>query len=100
MQESNNPIIHTLTYIAVERKIDWYEQKHLQTVNHIHLYTESISTVKNTFLLEHVHDISYRPFSGGTGLFYLHTNQGVFTYEVDSDPKGFIRAYKVLRGHY
>ena len=51
----------------------------------------------NIFKLEHVHDMSYKPFSSGAGFFYLHTTQGVFTYEVDTDPTNFIRTYKNLR---
>ena len=100
MIEPTNQVVHTITYIAVERTISWYEQLHHQTIHIITLYTDTIATAKNTFKLDHVHDISYRPFSGGTGLFYLHTNQGVFTYEVNTDPKEFIRAYKKLRGDY
>ena len=98
MNESNNQCISTLSYIAVERVIGWYDQTTNQTVHHIHLFTDEISTVKNRFKLEHVHDMSYRPFSNGDGLFYLHTNQGVFTYTIDADPTDFIRAYKKLRG--
>lgn len=100
MNESNNPIIQTITYISVERIMDWYEQKQKKTIHRISLHADAISTTNRTFKLEQIHDISYRPFSGNTGLFYLHTNQGVFTYEVDTDPNLFIRAYKKLRGDY
>ena len=93
MKQTTNaspPFSHT----AVERIIGWYDQTTNQTVHHIH---ESdilnFQSVKNRFKLEHVHDMSYRPFSNGDGLFYLHTNQGVFTYTIDADPTDFIRAY-------
>lgn len=97
MIESNNQAIATLTYILVERMMGWYDQKTNRTLHTIHLYPDTISTAKSNFKLEHVHDLSYKPFSGGTGLFYLHTNQGVFTFEVDSDPTEFISAYRKLR---
>ncbi|KAA0964987.1 hypothetical protein FQ087_01305 [Sporosarcina sp. ANT_H38] len=96
----NDPIkqtVSTLTYISVERIMGWFDQKTLRTVHTIHLYADSISTSNNTFRLEHVYDMSYKPFSSGTGFFYLHTTQGVFTFEVDSDPTNFIRIYKDIR---
>ncbi|NYF25322.1 hypothetical protein [Sporosarcina sp. JAI121] len=98
MNESNKQTVATLAYISVERIMGWYDQKTKRTVHNIHLYTDSISTSKNDFGLEHVHDMSYKPFSSGSGFFYLHTSQGVFTYEVDTDPAKFIHAYKNLRG--
>lgn len=97
MNESVKQTISTLSYISVERIMGWYDQKTERTMHSIHLYTDSISTSNNTFRLEHVHDMSYKPFSSGTGFFYLHTTQGVFTYEVETDPTNFIRTYKNLR---
>jgi hypothetical protein len=98
VNELNNKSISTLTYILVERIMGWYDQKTNRTIHHIHLYADMISTTQNTFRLEHVHDMSYKPFSNGAGFFYLHTTQGVFTYEVDTDPTNFIQTYKNLRG--
>lgn len=95
----NNKIISTLAYNSVERIMGWYNQTTNRTTHHIHLYTDTIATATNTFKLEHVHDMSYKPFSSGeTGLFYLHTSQGVFMFEVDGKPTSFIQAYKKLRG--
>lgn len=98
MNKPENQAISTLTYVLIERKMGWYAQTTNRTVHHIHLYPTVISTESNKFKLEHVHDLSYKPFSGGTGLFYLHTNQGVFTFEVESNPSGFIAEYRKLRG--
>lgn len=97
MNESIKQTVATLTYISVERIMGWYDQTTKRTMHCIHLYTDSISTSHNTFRLEHVHDMSYKPFSSGAGFFYLHTTQGVFTYEVETDPTNFIRTYKNLR---
>jgi hypothetical protein len=90
--------IASLTYFTIERSIDWFEQKHMQTTRTLLLYEESIASSDQTFSLEHVHDISYRKFSNGTGLFYLHTNRGVFTYGVHDNPSEFINSYKRLKG--
>ena len=97
MHESNQQAICTITYHLVERIAGWYDQTTNRTAHCIHLNTDSISTAKNSFKLEHVLDMSYKPFSGGAGLFYLHTNQGVFMFEVDADPTFFIQTYKKLR---
>ncbi|MBE1554252.1 hypothetical protein [Sporosarcina limicola] len=97
MNESDKTIISSITYISVERIAHWYEQKVYRSIHQIQLFSDVISTTKQTFQLEHIHDISYRPFSGGTGLFYLHTNQGVLTFEIDVNPAEFIKAYKELR---
>lgn len=97
MIHSNNEAIAALTYIVVEREMGWYEQTTNRTEHTILLYPNTIATTKNKFKLEHVLDLSYKPFSGGTGLFYLHTHQGVFTFEIETDPADFISAYKNLR---
>lgn len=90
--------ISSLNYFTIERSIDWFEQKQQQTVRTLLLFEESIISSDHTFSLEHVHDVSYRPFSNGTGLFYLHTNRGVFTFGVNENPKEFIKSYKYLKG--
>ena len=97
MNESNNQVVSVIAYKSTERIMGWYDQTVDLTVHHIYLYVDSISTANHTFNLDHVTDMSYKPFSGGNGLFYLHTSQGVFTFQVDSDPVKFIRAFKDLR---
>ncbi|WP_342515100.1 hypothetical protein MKY34_10445 [Sporosarcina sp. FSL K6-1522] len=97
MHEVNHQVVCTLTYHLVEKITGWYGQTTNRTVHRIQLYTDTISTAKNTFKLEHVHDMSYKPFSSGAGLFYLHTSQGVFMFEVEANPSTFIQAYKKLR---
>lgn len=90
--------VSSLHYFTIERSIDWFKQEHRQMTRTLQLYEESIASSDQTFFLEHVHDVSYRPFSNGTGLFYLHTNRGVFTFGVNEDPKEFIKSYKRLKG--
>ncbi|MDN4606925.1 hypothetical protein [Sporosarcina highlanderae] len=100
MSESIHASIASLPYFTVERSIDWFQQKHQQSSNTLLLFEGSIKTKEHTFSLEHVHDVSYRAFSNGTGLFYLHTNRGVFTFEVKTDPNEFIHSYRKLKGDY
>ncbi|MFC5604529.1 hypothetical protein [Sporosarcina koreensis] len=90
--------ISSLPYFIIERSINWFEQKHSQSTRTLLLYEESITSSDQTFSLDHVHDVSYRPFSNGTGLFYLHTNRGVFTFGVKENPHEFIKSYKRLKG--
>jgi hypothetical protein len=96
MHEANHQVVCTLTYNLVEKVTGWYAQTTNQTTHCIHLYADKISTAKNNFPLEHIHDMSYKPFSNGAGLFYLHTNQGVFMFVVEADPNYFIDTYKSL----
>ncbi|WP_172369861.1 hypothetical protein [Sporosarcina jiandibaonis] len=97
MHDENQKVVCTLTYNLVEKVTGWYDQTTNRTKHSIHLYVDTISTEKYNFPLEHVHDLSYKPFSNGAGLFYLHTNQGLFMFEVDADPTNFIDLYKSLR---
>lgn len=100
MDQSEHLILQSLSYTKVERFIDWHEQKQRITYHSIYLYATEITTTTRTFKLEQILDLSYRPFSGQKGLFYLHTIEGVFTYEVDADPQPFIQSYKKLRGDF
>jgi hypothetical protein len=96
MNEKNNEIIATIAYSRIERFVEWHEQKYIKSIHSITVYADKVSTSTNTFGIENVYDISYKPFSGSKGLLYLHTNQGVFTYEIENDPSNFIHAFKKL----
>lgn len=98
MNEPNKDHISSLTYFTIERSIEWFQQKQKQTERNIFLHTEWVTTSDHSFTLQAVLDMSYKPFSDGSGLFYLHTNQGVFTYGVNTDPNQFINAYRRLKG--
>lgn len=98
MKEAQNNTIATISYTRTEQYIENFEKKYSPTTFTLSLYSYNIVTESNTFLLEHILDISYKPFSGNNGLLYLHTNQGVFTFLVGANPSEFINAYKNLRG--
>lgn len=98
MQDSQNAIISTIPYTRTEQYIENFEQKYSHSIYAISLYSYKIETNTHTFQLEHILDISYKPFSGIRGLLYLHTVQGVFTFILDTNPKEFINAVKKIRG--
>ncbi|WP_153730540.1 hypothetical protein [Sporosarcina obsidiansis] len=97
MNNSSEYVIQTLSYVSIERVVDRLEQTFHTSFHSISLFQDRITTSKQTFYIEHVWDVSYRPFSGRNGLFYLHTNEGVFTFEVVEEPQPFIDAFKELR---
>lgn len=98
LNESTNDHISSLTYFTIERSIEWFQQKQEQKECNIYLQTDWVKTSDHSFKIQAVLDMSYKPFSNGSGLFYLHTNQGVFTYGVNTDPNHFIDAYRRLKG--
>jgi hypothetical protein len=61
------------------------------------LYEDRIVTSSNTFLLKNVLDVSYREMSEEYGCLYLHTNQGVFPYYIESTPTAFIDHFWNIR---
>ena len=97
MSNTSDQLIHSLSYISVQRVVDRLQQTHLKTYHTICLFQDRITTSSRTFLLKHVFDLSYRPFSGQTGLFYLHTHEGVFTFEIVEEPEHFISLFKQIQ---
>lgn len=64
------------------------------TVHHaMSLHADYIQTHAQTFPIRDVYDMSYRRLGGKEGILYLHTKQGVFPYNVQSDPSSFIAAF-------
>ncbi|RFB18374.1 hypothetical protein DZB84_05545 [Bacillus sp. HNG] len=80
------------SYIVIQRKIEWNEQKYIETHHQLRLFEDRILSSANEFQLEHVYDVSFR-----TSFLYLHTNQGVFSYLIKEDPIEFIQAFKGLK---
>lgn len=99
MHNSSDQLILSLSYISVQRVVDRVEQTTQKTYHSICLFQDRITTSSRTFLLKHVFDLSYRPFSGHTGLFYLHTNEGVFTFKIEEEPEYFISLFKQIQSN-
>ncbi|MFF2754949.1 hypothetical protein ACFVR1_14515 [Psychrobacillus sp. NPDC058041] len=89
---------HSIVYVEIKREIDFYYQmQHIEMRFELHLNIEGIASERHQFKLEHVHDVSHKPFSFGGGILYLHTNQGVFPYNIQEDPSYFIHVFKSLK---
>lgn len=88
----------SITYITVNRSVILHTQHIEKTTHRLQLYQQHIQTAQHEFPLHHVHDLSFRPFSGGTGFLYVHTSSGVFSYEAMEDPSLFIRTFRELKG--
>ncbi len=89
---------YLIVYIEIERKIDFYFQmQQIEKQFEIELTLDGIQTAEKNFQLQHVHDISYKPFSFGGGMLYLHTNQGVFSFKIQEDPRSFIEGFRMLK---
>lgn len=85
----------TLIYYKVHREIDlFYEQKIIEEERRMHLYVNKITTHYRQFPIENIHDITFRPLGNEGGLVYLHTNHGVYSYNVKTSPSSFIHVCK------
>ncbi len=89
--------ISVVPYTVIERVIEDFEQKYNEHHYRLTLYSNRIVTATYTFSLEHVFDISCKSFSGKYAILYLHTHQGVWPFNIQTDPTHFIKQYKKLR---
>ncbi|MFO6495632.1 MULTISPECIES: hypothetical protein [Bacillus] len=96
MKDGNGEMMSAVSFYKTERTIDFNQQHYTKRRYEMYLYHDKILADKRQFSLDNVHDVSFRPFSNA-GLLYLHTNQGVFAFEVDADPAHFIKSYKKLK---
>ncbi|ADU29669.1 hypothetical protein [Evansella cellulosilytica] len=86
--------IASLPYVTKVRVINSIEQKVIEKQFNIVLYKNKVVTEEKEFLLNHVFDITFHERKGELGFLYLHTNQGVFSFQVKVDPSAFIETYK------
>ncbi|WP_244310720.1 hypothetical protein [Paenibacillus ottowii] len=89
-------IISVQPYYKVERIVTPLKQ---ETVIHrrvLHLYTTKIISAYREFTLKEVYDTSFKSIGKDYGVLYLHTKQGVFPYNVESDPKDFMIEFKKI----
>lgn len=90
-------MISSLTYITMDRIIEENIQQNIATEQLIELHEDKIITSKQRLLIESVLDISYKITSTQLRVLYLHTNQGVFSFNINSDPDHFISEYEKLK---
>jgi len=83
-------------YIKVQREMDYinFKQKFIEEERNMYLYMDKIVTKHHEFPLNNIYDLSFKPFGKAGGILYIHTNNGVFTYNVDSDATEFINTFK------
>ncbi|WP_075619513.1 hypothetical protein [Paenisporosarcina indica] len=96
MSKEMLPVI--IIYTEVERKIDYYYQmQKITTYHELMVSPHVVTSAKAEFTLNQVLDISYKPFSSEAGILYLHTNQGVFPFNIHSNPQSFINAFRSFK---
>lgn len=96
MPEPSEKVLSTIDYTVVKRSIQNFEQQEETFRHSLSLSQTTLTSYAHRFQLDELFDISYRPFTNGQGFLYLHTNQGVFSYLVSTNPENFIRACKNL----
>ena len=87
----------SITYTVPKKTVGWIEQTISTTIGSLTLHEDEIVSLENKFPIQSILDCSYRPFSDGSCLFYLHTIQGVRSFHVNVDPSYFLSAYRQLR---
>ncbi|MGG4146354.1 hypothetical protein ABEW34_24925 [Paenibacillus algorifonticola] len=83
-------------YFKMERQVTATEQVIIFHERTICLYELEIVTGYRVFALHDVYDMSYRRMGEEEGILYLHTKQGVYPYNVKSNPQFFIEAFMQL----
>ncbi|MER2261833.1 MAG: hypothetical protein ABS934_07435 [Psychrobacillus sp.] len=92
---------YTIVYIEVKREIDFYfKMQHIESKFVLQMNGNEIVSAERQFKFQNVYDISHKPFSFGGGMLYLHTNQGVFSYNIKDNPAYFIEAFKTLKSSF
>jgi hypothetical protein len=87
-------IIAKLPYVKVIRKITWNKQYAIEETHQLELFDDVICSHSEQFKFRDVLDISYRTMSEDTGFLYLHTNRGVYSFYIKTNPSQFIDTYK------
>jgi hypothetical protein len=87
-----------IIYTEVERSIDFfYQMQKISTHHELTITPRVVTTAKAVFQLNQVLDVSYRPFSSESGILYLHTHQGVFPFNIHSNPQTFIDTFRSFK---
>ncbi len=89
-------LLYKQSFIKVLREVKGIEQKYIEKRYELFLYETKIVTPTKTFPITTVLDVSYRKSTEKYGTLYLHTNQGVFPYNVSSSPEKFIQLLKTI----
>lgn len=82
------------SYIKVTRSVSLSGQRNEEEERFIFLYEDKIQTKYREFPLTTVLDLTYRLLAKESCILYIHTTQGVFSYQVRTSPSNFIEACK------
>lgn len=85
------------TYIEIERGIAYNHQYYNEQEHELILYKDRMESSNETFYLQDVLDLSYRSFNNNSGLFYIHSNRGVYSFQVKMNPDSFIEYFKEVK---
>ncbi|UII57615.1 hypothetical protein LS684_09385 [Cytobacillus spongiae] len=84
-------------YIEVERGISGNQQYYIDQEHELILYQDRLESSNDTFYLQDVFDLSYRSLSQQIGFFYIHSNRGVYSFQVKKNPARFIESFKDVK---
>lgn len=84
-------------YVKIQRDVSSFKQIQREDMREIRLYTDRIETKYHTFAIQDVLDISYHAIGHKSGLLYLHTIRGIYSYHVHETPQTFIDSFKAHR---
>lgn len=82
------------SYRKVVREINSIEQKRTTETRYLTLYDDKITTKFREFPIQDVLDISFKKIQNNEGMLFLHTNHGVYSYHVPTNPVEFIEECK------
>lgn len=81
-------------YYKVQREVTSIGQKDVEYERTLYLYSDKIITHHREFAIQDIIEISHRNFGHETGLLYIHTEGGLYTYTVKTSAETFIEAFK------
>ncbi|WP_232299544.1 hypothetical protein [Pontibacillus chungwhensis] len=90
-------MLYRHSYYCVTRSIHNGQQLYQEEECYLILSEDKITTDRNVFDLKHVFDMSYKDTVGLYGFLYLHTNKGVFSYNVKHAPDELIQIFHSLK---
>ncbi|WP_110929612.1 hypothetical protein [Bacillus massiliglaciei] len=84
-------------YFKIVREVTGLEQKTRKSYREMYLDDQKLVTKYREFPREKVLDMSFKRMGDSGGILYLHTDHGVYSYNVEEDPEEFMKAFKQSR---
>lgn len=97
MNHNPKKIVTAISYYHIEQDIVSNRKSRHKTIHQLTLFETEITSQDLHLKLESIYDISYRSFSNDDGLLYLHTNQGVVPFKIETDPDDFIKHFHKMK---